>query len=435
MKPADVMQLIDLIADLESPAAADARAFADRALVQMQSPSLRIGVATDGGRPLSDLLSIVDRLGIHRDVWSLASSDRPVGVDAWVLVVLADQTDFDRERRFLERIGPGEKAVLVAGLEQAPGAKRGAIEHSFSGVPPEQVFFGAPDHARLEALLGTWSLDRDALRRGVIGSLAQPISLALGRDQANIDERLSRMIDPREAERSREGFRARAAAGEEALARAGQEVREEIRGEIGARWKEWVTLANANHGEEPKRSDLESSLATWLEEAFLSQFAARVERRVSSYAEHLPHLGRAVAAMSASQAIDFATPPIVLEEMPKRSWLRWLAPVAGGGIGYFRGGPKQALIGAALGFVVARLLAGNLGSPLEDGSLRDAVRDHVTTHLDAVTDRALAGFRTECALEIERLDEALRAAERSRPDRDRMIATLELIARARSLLS
>jgi hypothetical protein len=117
----DVMRLIDLIADLDTPSASELRAFADRALVQVQTASLRIGIATDAGRPISDILAMVDGMGVKRDVWSISSIDRPTGVDAWVVVIGPDQ-DLAKEKRFLSRIAEMERAVVALG--NADGSSR-----------------------------------------------------------------------------------------------------------------------------------------------------------------------------------------------------------------------------------------------------------------------------------------------------------------------
>lgn len=440
MKTSDVMHLIDLLADLDTPAAGELRTCADRALAQADSHQLRIGVVTEGGRPITEILDLVDDLGARRDVWSVSSKERPTGVDAWVLVVEGGQAGFERERRFLSRVGTAEKAVVATGFEQLSSevavARRDEIVRSFSelGLGTGRFCFGTADLTVLRRTLEGWKERREALRAAALAALVEPLEAAVASDQTAVDEALHRLPDEGDAKRALEGFRGRWSGATEAFNTAAGEVASEMREEVAQRWSEWAKTVTANHGEEVNRERVQESLERWLADRFVSRYAERLEQRLTTHAEHLPQLKGAVAGIGAAQTADFSAPAVELSATsPSR--LRWLLPLAGGGAGWWRGGPRLALVGAALGFVIARLLRTSLGgNPLEDRRLIDAAADHLVTHLEILTQRAVQGLDTECALEVERLERAVAEAERVRPQRDGMINTLEQLAKVRSLL-
>lgn len=439
MKTSDVMQLIDLIADLESPAAGALRAFSDRALLQVETPELRVGVVTSEGRPVDAVLAAVDELGVKRDVWSLEARERPSGADAWILVVSGDQADFAEERRFLSRIGRSERAVVATGFEhlspEVAVARREKVIRAFDDLGRGRFCFGTADLATLRRTLEDWRGRCDALRSAVLAEQAEPLLSAVADDQTSVDDRLHRLPDVAEAERALEAFRGRWSAATEALGTAAGEIGAQMREEVEQRWSEWVSTVTANHGEEINRERVQSSLEKWLADRFASRFAERLEHRLRTHTEHLPQLARAIHGIRASQTVDFSAPAVELPpEAPSR--LRWLLPVAGGGAGWWRGGPRMALIGAALGLVIARLLRRSLTDrPLEDGRLIDGAADHLSSHLDLLAQRAAKGLDTECALEADRLKQAVVAANRAVPERKKLIATLEQLAKARSLLA
>jgi hypothetical protein len=422
----DVMRLIDLIADLDTPSASELRAFADRALVQVQTASLRIGVATDGGRPIADILALVDGMGIKRDVWSMSSIDRPTGVDAWVVVVGPDG-DLSKEKRFLARIAEMEKAVIALGND--PSAM------SALGVPPDRIFFGTHDLTGLGRIIERWQLERDAIRSGVISAHARPALDALSRDQSALDDRLRRLPDVAEAAGALADFETRSSLALDAVTTASGEVVEEIRGEVVRCFSDWVEVITANHGDRPNRERVQESLEKWLRDRFAKSFADRLGRRVGTHAELVPQLRAALAALEQHQVMDFATPAVDVPEHADPSALRWLFPLAGGGLGAWRGGWKLGLVGAALGMVIARILKTRAKRPLRSKALKTAAANHVSTHLDSVAQRMIEALRHDCELEKERLKEAVRAAEATKPERDRIHATLEQLAKARALLA
>jgi hypothetical protein len=420
----EVMRLIDLIADLDTPSASELRAFADRALVQVQTSTLRVGIATDGGRPIGDLLALIDGIGIKRDVWSISALDRPTGVDAWIIVT-GPEDDRAREKKFVERIGDMQKAVVVTGpdLEAA----------SHLGVSADRIFSG--DLAGLRQLLERWQQEVDSLRGSVLSAHARPVLDALTRDEKSLDDRLRRLPDAKEAERVRAAFEERSNVAIDALTTAGGDAIEEVRQEVVRCFSDWVETITANHGDRPSRDRVQDSLEKWLRDRFAKTFAERVSKRVATHAELLPPLRAALAGMDKAQVADFAAPAVNVPEHAEPTALRWLFPLAGGGVGFWRGGLKLMLLGAALGMVIARIMKKRGKKPLRDKALKDAAANHLATHLDAVMQRTIDSLRADCALELERLKQAALAAERTKPERDQLNATLEQLAKARSLLS
>ncbi len=398
----EVMRLIDLIADLETPSAAELRAFADRALVQVQTVSLRVGIATEGGRPITDILSLVDSLGVKRDVWSISSIDRPTGVDAWIIVP-GDPPNDAAERRFTDRLGDVEMALV-----DDPALLRGTLER--------------------------WIAEKDALRSRVLSSQARPALEALARDHQSLGERLGQLPDPEEAERARAAYQQRSSVAIDAVRQASGEVITELREEVLRCFSDWVDTVTANHGELPSRDRVEASLEKWLRDRFAATFAERLGRRVSIHAENLPELAAALTALRTAEVADFTAPAVALPASAPAPAARWLIPVAAGAVGYWRGGPKLALIGAAVGMLTARAIRKSAKKPLEDPALRTAAADHVAAHLHTAEEHLLAGLRADCELARARLAESAESAARTRPERTRLAAALEQLDRAREII-
>jgi hypothetical protein len=402
----DVMRLIDLLADLDTPCAAELRAFADRALVQVQTSGLRIGVATEAGRPIGEVLALIDAMGVKRDVWSMSSIDRPTGVDAWVVIAGGDE-DRAREDRFLSRISEMEKVVVQ------PGAR---------------------DLTGLAETIERWQAQCDVIRNGVIASHARPAIESMARDRSSLDDRLRKLPDTAEAVGAVDAFEKRSQLAMDALHTASSEAVEEIRAEVERCFSDWVEAVIAEHGDRPAKDRVEHSLEKWLRDRFAKSFAERLSRRVGTHADHLPQLRAALSALAQSQATDFAAPQVDMPERAEPSALRWVLPIAGGGVGYWRGGWRIGLFGAALGMVIARVLKLRAKRPLSSKVLQTAAANHVAAHLEGVMQRMLASLRHDCELECERLKEAVRAAEATKPERERLNATLEQLAKAKALL-
>ena len=424
VNPMEVMRLIDLIADLDTPSASELRAFADRALVQVQTSSLRVGIATEGGRPIGDILALVDGYGIKRDVWSISSLDRPTGVDAWIIVV-GTEPDRAKERKFVERIGNMEKAVVVTGPDLDAAAHL--------GVEPDRIF--GSDLTGLGRTIEKWIQDRDAIRSGVLTQHARPVIDALSRDQAALDAQLSRMPDAAEAKQKCDEFEQRSTVALEALNTNGSQAIEEMREEVVRVFSDWVETVTANHGDRPNRDRVQDSLEKWLRDRFAKSFSERISKKLGTQADQLPLLRQALAGMDKSQAAEFATPHVDVPEHAEPSRLRWLFPVAGGGVGLWRGGLKLGLLGAALGMVIARIMRKRAKRPLRDKALKTAAAAHLGSHLDRVLEQTMNALKADCTIEIERLRRAAIEAERKKPERDNIHATLAQLAKARSLLA
>jgi hypothetical protein len=424
VNPMEVMRLIDLIADLDTPSASELRAFADRALVQVQTSSLRVGIATEGGRPIGDILSLVDGYGIKRDVWSISSIDRPTGVDAWIIVVGTD-SDRAKERKFVERVGDMQKAVVVTGPDLDAA--------SHLGVGAERIF--GSDLTGLSSTIERWIQERDTIRSGVLAAHARPVIDALSRDQAALDAQLSRMPEAAEAKQKCDEFELRSTAALEALNTNGGQAIEEMREEVVRVFSDWVETVTANHGDRPNRDRVQDSLEKWLRDRFAASFSERISKRLGTQADQLPLLRQALAGMDKSQVAEFATPHVDVPEQAEPSRLRWLFPVAGGSVGFWRGGLKLGLIGAALGMVIARIMRKRAKRPLRDKALKTAAASHLASHLDMVLQRTTESLRADAALELERLKKVANEAERSKPERDRIHATLAQLAKARTLLA
>jgi hypothetical protein len=246
---------------------------------------------------------------------------------------------------------------------------------------------------------------------------------------------LRKLPDAAEAATALADFENRSSLALDAVTTGSAEVVEEIRQEVMRCFSDWIELITANHGDRPNRERVQESLEKWLRDRFAKSFAERVGRRVGTHAELVPQLRTALAALTQQQVMDFASPAVDVPERVEPTALRWLFPLAGGGFGYWRGGLKLGIIGAALGMVFARILKTRAKRPLHDKALKTAAANHVATHLDAVTQRMVEALRHDVELEKERLKEAVRAAEATKPERDRIHATLEQLAKARALLS
>ena len=428
MNTDSVERLIDVAKELDTPSAASVRTFASRALTQLQTERLRVGIISDEGQPIGDLLEVVDRLPAARDVWSVRSNDQPVGADAWIMVVSADRFDFSQEQRCLKGLQASELAVFVAGL----CSDRERVVQAL-GVDAAHIFWGAPEFFRLEALLLDWKRRHLKLRSEMLLAWSTPIARSLRQDQKSIEDEMARIPELASAERRLQAFRRQAKEGQEALKEAAEELIRDLVGEFQGQWLQWVATEKFT-GDPIDRDRIERSLSRWLVDGYLSRFPERLRERLRSNLEVLRPLGQALTGLEAALGTDF-TPPLLdfSERSQSSSVLRWLFPLVGGGVGYLRGGWKSALIGAGLGAVLGRW-ARQPENPLSSEALRQSVADHVTTYLLATVERVQEGLAAECDLESERLKQEVQVAEAGGAQRDRLVRSLERLAQAQALL-
>src|SRR5688572_22279347 len=99
--------------------------------------------------------------------------------------------------------------------------------------------------------------------------------------------------------------------------------------------------------------------------------------------------------MKTGQASHISPPPANVPQHAGPGALRWLFPLAGGGVGLWRGGVRLGLSGAALGLLLARIWRKRAKRPLRDPGLKSGAANHLATHLDAVVQRTIESLRAD----------------------------------------
>ncbi len=435
----DLRELTELAAKLTGAAGSIARAFVDRATVQVETPGLRVGVATEGGRPIGEVLATIDGLGLYRDVWSFQTSERPGGVDVWVLILTADQSGLEQERAFIESLGSDlakQCVVMVTRMERVPPEHvqeiRSKTEELFLplGVPADQLLHGAADLGQLRKLLERWWARREEVRRRSLQAFGRPLLVALRDEEAQLNQRIQSLPSHEQLVSQQRTFDRDSSGLLQSLIRAGEAELSGLPERLATAWPRLEQ--QLDHEDKLDQQRFESILESWLQANFADPFERKIRALLERETDALKLSSLFAAADLGTGAVN--RPDVALPKRARRGgFVRTIFPLMGGALGFVRGGPRTALMGGAAGAVVARMLTKNRKGGFKSGPLRKVLLGHLQVHCEARMAQLVEQLESQIRDRAERLARQAQDAENAADGQASLEAQLAVVQRANAM--